>query len=87
MKSSLEQIEQINNNLLNSLSLFMEGKEKINDSFGVIDNNVTICKTSSDDAQKASKEQMSVVYELGNWAKELNQLAGNLQNSTDSFQQ
>lgn len=87
MKNSIEQIEQINSHLVESLSLFVEGKEKINASFGVIDSNVNVCKESSDGAQKASKEQMDVMGELGIRAEELKQLAGSLQSSTENFQQ
>lgn len=87
MKGSIGQIEQINTQLVNSLSLFVEGKEKINHSFGMIDSNVNVCKESSDDAQRASKEQMDVIDHLGRCAGELRQLAESLRNSTASFRQ
>lgn len=87
MKNSIGQIEQINAQLVDSLSLFVESKEQINHSFGMIDSNINVCKDSSDDAQRASKDQIGVIDHLGRCADELKQLAENLRNSTASFRQ
>lgn len=86
MKNYIEQIDSMNQRLVESLSVFMDSKEKINTSFGMIDDNVNTCRLSCSDAQKASKEQVDVVGELGNRSEELKELANNLKMSTEGFQ-
>lgn len=85
LKDCLENIGRINQTLSSAMTVFIDSKEHINQSFGKIDDNVQTCLSSTTDAKTLSKEQADWVGSLEAQSNTLKELAGQLKESTRPF--
>ncbi|MBD5543816.1 MAG: methyl-accepting chemotaxis protein [Lachnospiraceae bacterium] len=85
LKDCLEDIGRINQTLSSAMSVFLDSKEHINQSFGKIDDNVHTCLSSTTGAKTLSKEQADWVGSLEAQSNTLKELAGQLKETTRPF--
>ena len=85
LKECIENIGRINQTLSSSMNVFIESTDYINQSYSEIDDNMQICITSTNGAKDLSKEQVERVGSLEDQSRTLQQLAGQLKESTSSF--
>ena len=85
LKECIEGIGKINETLSSGMSVFIESKDHIDQSFGEIDDNMKTCLSSTNDAKTLSKEQADWVGSLEDQSHTLKELAGQLKESTSSF--
>ena len=85
MRENIETIGQTNESLAQDMSGFITSKEQIDASFGVINNNVNDCMSYTEEAKVVTGQQVDIMQDLIRHSDELQQLAGSLKDSTESF--
>lgn len=85
MEGNIRELGTINQTLAQAMQDFISSKENIDTSFGLIDEKVNTCLSSTESAVEISKEQEETVDKLTSRTDELRQMAENLRESTDRF--